>query len=36
MVKMSSYLHYSKISGGFPAFSTISTKLTYISRLVKV
>jgi len=34
-VKMSSYLHYSKLSGGFPAFSRISTKLTYISRLVK-
>jgi len=35
MVKMSSYLNYSKISGGFPAFSRISTKLTSISRLVK-
>ena len=29
------YLHYSKISGGFRAFSWISTRLTYISRLVK-
>jgi len=35
-VKMFSYLHYSRISGGFPAFSGISSKLTYITRLVKV
>ena len=36
LVKMFSYLHYSKISVGFRAFSEISSKMTYISRLVKV
>src|SRR5271166_2487647 len=35
IVRMCSYLHYSKISGGFRVFSEILTKPAYISRLVK-
>src|SRR3954465_7965001 len=35
IVRMCSYLHYSRISGGFRAFSRNSTQIAYKSRLVK-
>src|SRR3954464_14725403 len=34
IVRMCSYLHYSRISGGFRAFSRNSVQLAYKSRLV--
>ena len=35
IVKMCSYLHYSRISEGFRAFSRNSTQIAYTSRLVR-